>query len=102
MYNELLNDPEFQKLIKEYLDYLDTSYQEILSTHLPNQNFTVIRKFGHNLKGTGSGYGFPQFTDVGKAIEFAARDELLEEVKKHLTEFEGLFREIQEKLQGNG
>ncbi len=98
MYNELLDDPDFQKLIKEYVAYLNTSYQEIITTHLPNLDFAIIRKFGHNLKGTGSGYGFPQLTEVGKSIEFAARDERLDEVQANLSEFEKFLNEILEKI----
>ncbi|MGB6945303.1 MAG: hypothetical protein WBE37_23090, partial [Bryobacteraceae bacterium] len=31
-----------------------------------------IRRFGHNLKGTGRGYGFPPIEEMGKEIERAA------------------------------
>jgi PAS domain S-box-containing protein len=35
-------------------------------------DFDTIRRFGHNLRGTGSGYGFPCMTRLGKEIENAA------------------------------
>ena len=35
-------------------------------------DFEPIRRFGHNLKGTGSGYGLPRIGEIGSAIEKAA------------------------------
>lgn len=45
--------------------------------NLAQGNFEPIRRFGHNLGGTGSGYGFPQIEEIGFQIERAAieRDE---------------------------
>ena len=34
--------------------------------------FGPIRRFGHNLKGTGRGYGFPPIEELGREIERAA------------------------------
>ena len=35
-------------------------------------DFGAIKRMGHNMKGTGSGYGFPALTEFGAAIELAA------------------------------
>jgi hypothetical protein len=32
-----------------------------------------IQRVGHNLKGTGSGYGFPEVTNIGRRREAAAK-----------------------------
>jgi PAS domain S-box-containing protein len=37
------------------------------------KDFATIRTIGHNCKGTGSGYGFPEISLAGAAIEQAAR-----------------------------
>ena len=43
------------------------------ATHqLAARDFASIQRFGHNLKGTGSGYGFPEIEQLGSAIETAA------------------------------
>jgi hypothetical protein len=39
---------------------------------LATRDFEPIQRFGHNLKGTGSGYGFPEIEKLGGAIETAA------------------------------
>lgn len=31
-----------------------------------------VRRFGHNLRGTGRGYGFPPLEKIGKELEAAA------------------------------
>jgi len=64
MDNELYNDPEFQALIRKYLEYLLNEVAKV-KISINNSNFLEIRKFSHNLKGTGGGYGFDNFTDLG-------------------------------------
>ncbi len=40
---------------------------------LSRNDFDPIRRFGHNLKGTGTGYGFPRIEALGREIEQAAQ-----------------------------
>ena len=42
---------------------------------LKNGDFAALRKAGHNLKGTGAAYGFAELTDIGRALEAAAKDD---------------------------
>ncbi|NQV38438.1 MAG: hypothetical protein HQ509_10595 [Candidatus Marinimicrobia bacterium] len=81
--DELLHDPEFIELIKQYIDYLKSSVLEI-NTKLANGEYHDVMKFGHNIKGSGGGYGFMELTDLGKALEIAANDENKEECQKYL------------------
>jgi CheY-like chemotaxis protein/HPt (histidine-containing phosphotransfer) domain-containing protein len=37
-------------------------------------NFAAIRKTGHNLKGTGTAYGFTEITNIGRSLEAAAKN----------------------------
>lgn len=57
------------------LGYLDHRRSElaILDAALRNADFTALQKAGHNLKGTGSAYGFSELTDIGKALEAAGK-----------------------------
>lgn len=75
MDDDYKNDPEFQQLIVKYLDYVMGNIPDVLS-NLAAGNFKAVYKFGHNLKGTGAGYGFDQFTATGKQImEFAEAED---------------------------
>ena len=35
-------------------------------------DFELVRRFGHNLRGTARGYGFPPLEHIGKELEAAA------------------------------
>ncbi|NOY69222.1 MAG: PAS domain S-box protein [Deltaproteobacteria bacterium] len=64
----------YEKLIPRYLDDLrkDASSMESL---LKTGGYDGIRKMGHNIKGSGGGYGFNKISEIGKALESAAKDE---------------------------
>jgi signal transduction histidine kinase/DNA-binding response OmpR family regulator len=56
--------------------YLASKAQQIeeARTALASRDFGPIRRFGHNLKGTGRGYGFPPIEEMGREIERAAAE----------------------------
>jgi CheY-like chemotaxis protein/HPt (histidine-containing phosphotransfer) domain-containing protein len=59
-------------LIPKYLASKAAQIEEARAS-LSRQDFAPIQRFGHNLKGTGGGYGFPRIEDLGREIEDAAR-----------------------------
>lgn len=56
--------------------YLDRRCDELsgLEEALKKGDFAALRKAGHNLKGTGAAYGFAELTEIGRALEVAAKD----------------------------
>jgi PAS domain S-box-containing protein len=56
---------------------------------LEAKDFDAIRRIGHNCKGTGTGYGFPEISSSGSHVECAARALDLKEIEKSILEFEG-------------
>jgi signal transduction histidine kinase/DNA-binding response OmpR family regulator len=54
--------------------YLASKHKQIEEAResLISRDFGSIRRFGHNLKGTGRGYGFPAIEELGREIEKAA------------------------------
>jgi CheY-like chemotaxis protein len=46
---------------------------EALREALRSEDFEAIRVIGHNCKGTGKGYGFPELSEIGGELEKAAR-----------------------------
>lgn len=83
----LQDDPEFQKLIRKYLDYLLKEVDGV-KKHIQGNNFQEIRKFSHNLKGTGGGYGFDEFTELGGKINIAAHEENIPLIESFVSDFE--------------
>lgn len=71
---DYLNDPEFRELTRNYLQYLVDTLPEV-KTNLSDGNFPAVQKFGHDLKGTGGGYGFDEFTQLGGQIEQASKEQ---------------------------
>ncbi len=51
-------------------------------------DFAAIQHIGHNCKGIGKGYGFPDISTAGSNVECAARALNLVEVEKSIGEFE--------------
>ena len=54
--------------------YLEKRRSEVAlyRTALASGDFDTIKKMAHKMKGTGTGYGFPRFTELGGALEKAA------------------------------
>jgi CheY-like chemotaxis protein/CHASE3 domain sensor protein/HPt (histidine-containing phosphotransfer) domain-containing protein len=62
---------EVLALVPRYLASKDQQIEEARES-LISGDFKSIRRFGHNLKGTGRGYGFPAIEELGREIEKAA------------------------------
>lgn len=58
-------------LVPQYLASKEKQIEEVRAA-LASRDFGTIRRFGHNLKGTGRGYGFPPIEDMGREIERSA------------------------------
>ena len=57
-------------------DYLSSRREEVpdLLRMLSLSDYDRIRVAAHNLKGTGSAYGFPPVTEIGAAMEGSAKE----------------------------
>lgn len=61
--SELL--PQYFELCRRDLRLLETACE--------SRQFGQIRVLGHNLKGSGGAYGFPELSGIGAIIELAAK-----------------------------
>jgi len=66
--------PEIAALVPRYLASKLRQIEEA-RTSLAAKDFEPVRIFGHNLKGTGLGYGFPRIEEIGDEMEQAALDQ---------------------------
>ncbi len=66
--------------------YLASKHKQIEEAResLISRDFGPIRRFGHNLKGTGRGYGFPAIEELGRQIEKAAAEADVDRVAQQL------------------
>jgi len=66
----------------------------VLRELLSALDWNQLRVLGHNMKGTGSGYGFPEITGVGAAIEQAAKQSNPEAVSMQIQELEAYLSRV--------
>jgi hypothetical protein len=68
------------------LRYINSRRRELpIFQELAEQaNFDEIRRLSHNLKGTGTSYGFPDITRLGAGIEKASKEQNLEDVTRQM------------------
>jgi hypothetical protein len=92
MTDDFMQSPEFQALIKEYLGYLNTSLPAV-RTNLTDGLYQDVYKFGHNIKGTGTSYGYEKLSLLGgeicsniKAESYGELEGLLDQVDQILTQ----------------
>ncbi len=74
-------DPDLKELIPHYLENRIRDVGAI-SAALGNSDFESIRILGHGMKGSGEGYGFETITEIGRAIEAAAKEGNAEEIRR--------------------
>lgn len=98
MNQDFLQDPEFQELIRQYLDYLSEELPKIRE-HLKSNNLLEVQKFGHNLKGNGGSYGLSEFSEIGQKIENAGKEQNTEELNTFLDAFEKSLHSAKERFQ---
>lgn len=65
-------DPEIRMLAPSYLDNKRRDLQRLRAA-LAEGDFMLIEHIGHNIKGTGAGYGFTVMSELGAALEAAAK-----------------------------
>jgi HPt (histidine-containing phosphotransfer) domain-containing protein len=60
-----------QAMVSEYLQDCRRDLVQ-LKAALAAEEYETARRLGHQMKGTGKPYGFPELTQIGRAIEWAA------------------------------
>jgi HPt (histidine-containing phosphotransfer) domain-containing protein len=67
-------DEELEDIVPEYLDSRKKEI-DILQKMLASKEFEQVRAIGHNLKGSGGGFGFDYISECGFNIEQMAKKE---------------------------
>ena len=93
---DYLNDPEFQELIRQYVQYLSDMLPEVMED-LDLGDYLKVQKFGHNLKGSGGGYGLMGISKIGQQIEKASIAQNSSLLKNLFDQFDIELKAAQEK-----
>ena len=81
------DDDEWAEMQEMYINHTSKELMNI-KENLDSAAFDSLRTFGHNIKGSGGMYGFNEITSRGAAIESAAMNENLEDIRSHLDALE--------------
>ena len=84
---EDFDDDEWAEMQEMYINHTSKELKNI-KENLDSAAFDSLRTFGHNIKGSGGMYGFNEITSRGAAIESAAMNKNLEDIKSHLDALE--------------
>ena len=78
-------DPDLADLIPGFLENRQKDVQA-LQQALRTGDYATIGKLGHQMKGIGGGYGFDALSDIGCALEQAAKRRIADEIRERLQE----------------
>ena len=93
-------DKDLEDLIPEFLDNRRGDVESIRGA-VASDDYETVRVLGHSMKGSGGGFGFDDITEIGAALEQAAkrkdetaiRDEL-EKLANYLARVEVVYEEL--------
>jgi len=91
MTDDFMQSPEFQALIKEYLEYLNASLP-VVKVKLNDGLYQEVYKFAHNIKGTGTSYGFENLTQLGTDICKQITENKFNDLEKELDQIESIIQ----------
>lgn len=81
-------------MVSEYLDGCREDLPQ-LKAALAAGDYEGARRLGHQIKGTGSPYGFPGLTQIGLAIERAASGRLAAELESQIQRLETYLSSVE-------
>lgn len=87
-------DEELMDLVPGYLERVQKNISEMRSLAQEGQ-YEKVRVIGHNLKGSGGGYGFEKVSEIGAQIEKAARDSQADMIVSLCDEMEGYLKNVE-------
>ena len=78
-------DPEIAELIPGFLENRRKDIAAMLDA-VQRGEFETVRVLGHSMKGAGGGYGFDAITEIGAALEQAAKQRNAAEIRNRVHE----------------
>jgi PAS domain S-box-containing protein len=84
--------PEVQELVPGYLKLRNLDLEK-LRMAIEESDYPAISTLGHQLKGSGTSYGFDEFSEIGSALECAAKTHDLEETRRQVELLAGAVSE---------
>ena len=92
--NRIRVDPDLKDLIP---DYLENRGKDLLVYRqaLEEDDFDSICVLGHSMKGFGGGYGFNELSNIGRAIENAAKNRDKESIHQSIIDLADFLKNLE-------
>lgn len=87
-------DSDLQELIPGYLKNRESDLQTYRQA-LEKDDFDSIAVLGHSMKGSGGGYGFNDLSQLGRAIEKAAKSRDKDSVRKSIIDLTAYLKKLE-------
>jgi HPt (histidine-containing phosphotransfer) domain-containing protein len=81
-------------MVSDYLDGCRKDLPQLKAAQAAGE-YELARRLGHQMKGTGSPYGFPDLTHIGLAIERAASDRAATELESQIQRLEAYLSSVE-------
>lgn len=77
--------------------FLNNRRKDVIAIHkaLKTGNFEAIQILGHKMKGDGGGYGFDAISEIGAALEQAARNHDSETIRRYAEELSDYVERVE-------
>jgi HPt (histidine-containing phosphotransfer) domain-containing protein len=87
-------EKDLEQLVKRFLHRKESEMQRLRNA-LSDGDFETIRAMGHDLKGAGEGFGFPELSILGAKFELAAKARDTELLQVHINTMERYLKRLQ-------
>lgn len=99
LYSTLLDeDPEFEDIVTQFINKLPDIVSTIRIAH-ETKDWEKLKEVIHNLKGMGSGFGFPQLTELSAEIEKLRKQDEFDAMLKLINEMDTVVDRIEAGIQ---
>ena len=86
-------DPDFAEFIPEFFEDIRHDLRA-MSDALESENFEIICRLSHGLKGAGGGYGFNTISEMARDIEAAAKAEFVGGIERGMKQLASFIDEV--------
>jgi HPt (histidine-containing phosphotransfer) domain-containing protein len=86
-------DSRLRAVIPAYLDKRREELRTILAA-LEKSDYEAIGELGHKMSGTGGSYGFPQITEIGAAIQLAAKERNPHDIRSQVAKLSKYLQQV--------
>lgn len=86
-------DSDLEDLIPGFLENRKLDVEK-LRAELETNDFINLQSIGHSIKGVGGGYGFDLMSELGAAIESAAKEQNADQVREKIEQLNHYIQRV--------